>query len=117
MTIGIFRRLGKGQHTAGLFVAPLSVWVIINVLVYVVIQGAGYFIIPLFFGLISLWVLIRQEYPNLLLLALLAAPALFLFAPLVQFFPVGLGMASVYISCVFTVLIFGLIFSASFWLR
>ena len=111
MTIGIFRRLGKGQHTAGLYVAPLFVWVIINVLVFVVIQGAGYFIIPVFFGLVSLWVLIRQEQPNLLLLTLLAAPTLFLFAPLVQFFPVGLGMDSVFISCIFTVLIFGLLFS------
>lgn len=111
ITISIFRRLGKGRNTAGMYVAPLTVWILINILVYVVIQGAGYFIIPVFFGLISFWVLIRQEQPNPLLLVLLAAPALFLFAPLVQFFPVGLGMGSVFISCIFTVLIFGLIFS------
>ncbi|MCW5518273.1 M20/M25/M40 family metallo-hydrolase [Aureitalea sp. L0-47] len=111
ITISVFRRMGQGRSTAGMYVAPLTIWILINVLVYVVIQGAGYFIIPVFFGLISLWVLIRQERPNLLLLAILAAPALFLFAPLVQFFPVGLGMSSVFISCVFTVLIFGLVFS------
>lgn len=111
ITFAVFRRMGKNQNTAGMLIAPLLFWILINVLVYLVIKGAGYFIIPVFFGLISLWIIIRQEKPNLLLMALLAAPAIFLFAPLVQFFPVGLGSDHVFISCVFTVLIFGLVYT------
>jgi hypothetical protein len=42
-------------------------------------------------------------------MALLAIPAIFIFAPLIQFFPVGLGLKMLVISCVFTVLHFGLL--------
>ncbi|MBT8262205.1 MAG: M20/M25/M40 family metallo-hydrolase [Bacteroidia bacterium] len=111
VTFGVFRRFGKDQKIAGMYIAPLTIWMLINILVYVVIKGAGYFIIPFFFGLISLWILIRQDKPNLLLMALITAPAIILFAPLVQFFPVGLGSDHVFISCIFTVLLFGLVYS------
>jgi len=106
-----YRRFGKGQKVAGMLVAPLFIWILLNVVVSIFLKGAGYFIIPVFFALISLWVMIRQGKPNLLLLALLAAPAIFLFAPLVQFFPVGLGSDHVFISSVFTVLLFGLVYT------
>jgi hypothetical protein len=53
--------------------------------------------------------MLRQERPNLIAMALLAAPALFIFAPLIQFFPVGLGLKMLVISCVFTVLLFALL--------
>lgn len=111
ITFSVYRRFGSKQAVAGMYVAPLAFWMLINVVVFMVIKGAGYFIIPVFFGLISLWLLIRQPKPNLLLLTLLAAPAIFLLAPLVQFFPVGLGSDHVFISCIFTVLLFGLLFS------
>ncbi len=110
ITFLVYRKFGRKQAVAGMYVAPLTIWMLINVLVFVVIKGAGYFIIPVFFGLISLWLLIFRERPNLIILALLAAPALFLFAPLIQFFPVGLGSDHVFISCVFTVLLFGLLY-------
>jgi hypothetical protein len=111
ITFGIFRRFGKNVKIAAMYVAPLTLWIAINVVVYIIIKGAGYFIIPVFFGLISLWIMIRQDKPNMLLMALITAPAIFLFAPLVQFFPVGLGSDHVFISCVFTVLLFGLVYS------
>jgi hypothetical protein len=110
ITFWVFHKLGKHEKVAAMFVAPLALWILINVVIYFIIQGAGYFIIPVFFGLLSLWVMIRQDKPSLLLLALLTAPAIFLFAPLVQFFPVGLGSDHVFISCAFTVLLFGLIY-------
>jgi hypothetical protein len=110
-TFLIYRRFGRNQSPTAMYVAPLMFWILINVLVYVAIKGAGFFIIPVFFGLLSLWLLIWQEKPSLLLLALLSAPAIFLFAPLIQFFPVGLGSDHVFISCIFTVLLFGLVYS------
>lgn len=103
-----YRRLGKDISPANLLVAPLLLWIIINTAVFVYLKGGAFFIIPVFFGLLSLWLLIRQEKPHLLLMTLLAAPALFIFAPLIQFFPVGLGSDNVHLSCVFTVLLFGL---------
>ena len=55
--------------------------------------------------------MIRQREPNILLLTFLLAPAIFTFAPLIQFFPVGLGLEMLVISCVFTVLLFGISYS------
>ncbi|MAZ73651.1 MAG: peptidase M28, partial [Flavobacteriaceae bacterium] len=62
-----------------------------------------------FFGLVSFFILLKQEKPSLLLLTLLAIPALSFFSPLIQFFPVGLGLKMLVISCVFVVLLFGLL--------
>ena len=104
----IYSKYSKSTTIANLFIAPLVVWFLINVAVYVYLKGAAYFIIPVFFGLIALWVLIHQEKPNLLLMVLIAVPAIFLYAPLIQFFPVGLGSDHVFISCIFTVLLLGL---------
>ncbi|PVW15291.1 M20/M25/M40 family metallo-hydrolase [Marixanthomonas spongiae] len=109
ITFYLYRRFANRTPVASVYVAPLLFWMLINVAVFVVLKGAAYFIIPVFFGLLSFWVLIRQEKPNLPLMALLAAPALFFFSPLIQFFPVGLGSQMVVISCVFTVLLFGLL--------
>ncbi|PKA82817.1 peptidase M28-like protein [Ulvibacter sp. MAR_2010_11] len=105
----LYGRFGRKQRSAGLYVAPLLLWLLVNVLVCLYLQGAAYFIIPVFFGLVSFWLLLKQQTPSLLLLTLLSAPALFFFAPLIQFFPVGLGLEMLVISCVFTVLTFGLL--------
>ena len=105
----VYRRFEKKQYPAGFFVAPLILWLVINTFVFLYLKGAAYFIIPVFFGLISFWLLLKHEKPNLLILTLLSAPTIFFFAPLIQFFPVGLGLEMLVISCVFTVLTFGLL--------
>ena len=109
ITFYLYRRFANREQVASVYVAPLIFWILVNVAVFVILKGAAYFIIPVFFGLLSFWVLIKQKKPNLILMALLAAPALFFFSPLIQFFPVGLGSEMVVISCVFTVLLFGLL--------
>jgi len=105
----VYHRFTKNEPPIGLFVAPLTLWVLINGIIYFYLKGAAFFIIPVFFGLFSFWLLIRKEKPNVVLLTLLTAPALFFFSPLVQFFPVGLGLKMIVLSCIFTVLIFGLL--------
>ncbi len=105
----VYRKYTKPETIASLFIAPLMFWLVINVALFLYLKGGAFFIIPVYFGLVSLWLLIRQERPNLLLLTILAAPALFIFAPLVQFFPVGLGLKMLVASCIFTVLLFGLL--------
>ena len=105
----VYRKYTKPETIASLFIAPLMFWLVINAALFLYLKGGAFFIIPVYFGLVSLWLLIRQERPNLLLLTILAAPALFIFAPLVQFFPVGLGLKMLVASCIFTVLLFGLL--------
>ena len=89
--------------------APIFIWLLLNTLIAFVFQGAAYFIWPVFFALIGYFLVAKQQTPNLWLQLLLGIPALFLLAPLVQFFPVGLGLKMLVISSFFTVLIVGLL--------
>ena len=104
-----YRGFSKRASVVNLLGAPLFFWLVINTLVFIYLKGAGFFIIPLFFGLFSWFILIKWPKVSYIGMALLAAPALFLFAPLIQFFPVGLGSDHVFISAIFTVLVFGLL--------
>jgi hypothetical protein len=99
----------KPEKTAELFVAPLFLWLLANTAVAFFLKGAAYFIVPVFFALVAFGLLIWNKKTNLFLLLLLCVPAIFLFAPLIQFFPVGLGLEMLVISGVFTVLLFGLL--------
>jgi len=105
----IYRRFNIKKEVASFYVAPLTLWLIVNVAVAIILKGAAYWIIPVFFGLLSFFILLKQSTPSLILLTLLAVPALSFFAPLIQFFPVGLGLKMLVISCVFVVLLFGLL--------
>ncbi len=112
LTLGILficYRKFKTENVVNAFVAPLFLWIIINAFIAFYLKGAAYFIIPVFFGLVSLWVLIRQENPNVFLLLLLAAPAVLILSPLIQFLPIGLGLEMLVGSAIFTVLLFGLL--------
>ena len=70
---GIYHRYSKNTNVASLLIAPLICWFIINVLLAFYLKGAAFFIIPVFLGLLSLWLLIRQEKPNLILMVLIGA--------------------------------------------
>lgn len=107
ITFAVYKRFTKKQNEPSLYVASLFLWLLINLAIFIILKGAAFFIIPVFFGLLSFFVMIRQHRPNLLAMTLLAIPAIFIFVPLIQFFPVGLGLKMLVISCVFTVLVFG----------
>lgn len=109
MCFGIYSHLGKAKDTPSLLVAPLTFWLIINLVVALKLQGAGYFIIPVFFILLAFWITLTKTRPSVLLLVLLCAPSLFIFVPLLQFFPVGLGPEAYWITILFTGLLFGLL--------
>jgi len=100
-----------------LLIAPLVFWLLICVLVALQLEGASFFIIPVYFGLLSLFLMIRQQKPSLILLAILAVPMLFIISPLVKMFPVGLGLKILFVSAIFVVLIFGLLVSVFGFLK
>ncbi len=110
VTFMIYRRF-KLDNIASAYIAPIFLWLVINAGVALFLKGGAFFIIPVFFALLALWVLIRQERPNLLLMVILAIPAIFIFSPLIQFFPVGLGLEMLVASCALTVLLFGLLYN------
>ncbi len=111
LTIGIcfwmYHKFYKPGNTASLLIAPLFLWLLICTVVAFKLNGASFFIIPVYFALLSLFVLVKWEKPSLILLALICFPVLLIMSPFVQMFPVGLGLKILFVSAVFTVLIFG----------
>lgn len=96
----------RKEGTANLLVAPLLLWLIICGLVGVYLQGASFFVVPLFAALAAFMVLINQEEPNPFLLVFFALPAVFIYAPFIKMFPVGLGLKMLMAATVFTSLLF-----------
>ena len=103
-----YSKIYKINNTASLIIAPLTFWLLICTAVALQLEGASFFIIPVYFGVLALYVLIRQQQPNLIGMALLCIPALFILSPFIKMFPVGLGLKMVVVSAIFTVLLFGL---------
>ncbi len=95
--------------TPNLLIAPIFVWLSICSLVAQYLQGAAFFIIPVYGALIALYILTYQKNPNALLLVFLALPALFMFSPLVQMFPVALGLKMMIAATLMSTLVFFLL--------
>ena len=95
-----------------LLVAPLFFWIIINFLIFMYLKGAAYFIIPVYFSLVVLGLFIfLRNYNSLkvIVATLLSVPLVYMFAPQLRMFPVGLGLSNLFITGFFIVLIFGLL--------
>ncbi len=114
LTFLFYRKFSKKITVTNLLVAPILFWLLLNGFITFSLQGASFFIIPVYFALLAFWVLIKQEVnntkrPNIYLMLLLSVSAIFIFAPLVKFLPVGLGLKMLVGSTIFTVLLFGLL--------
>ncbi|QLG44909.1 M28 family peptidase [Costertonia aggregata] len=99
----------KSIAVPDLLVAPLILWLFICGALSVYLNGASFFIIPVFALLAGLMVTINQKKPNPYLLVFLSLPALWIFSPFVKLFPVGLGLKLLVSVTVLTSLIFYLL--------
>ncbi len=112
ITIGlsflIYAKFHKPGNTVNLMVAPITFWLLLCILFALELKGASFFIVPVYFGLISFYVLIEQRKPSLILMALLCFPVLMIMSPFVKMFPVGLGLVILFVSAIITVLIFSM---------
>ena len=95
-----------------LLVAPLFFWIILNFLIFIYLKGAAYFIVPVYFALLILGLLIflkNNKSLKVILATLLSVPLVYIFAPQLRMFPVGLGLSNLFITGGFIVLMFGLL--------
>ncbi|MBT8295278.1 MAG: M28 family peptidase [Gramella sp.] len=104
----IYHLLRRSLRTASVFIAPLALWLTICTLIAVYLKGASYFIIPVYFGLLQLLVMVRQEKPNRILMVLLSCPAVFILLPFIWSLPVALGLKMLFISAILVSLLFSL---------
>ena len=104
----IYHLLRRSLRTASVFVAPLALWLGICALLSVYLKGASYFIFPVYFGLLQLFIMIRQEKPNRILMVLLSCPAIFLLLPFIWSLPVALGLKLLFVTGILISLLFSL---------
>ncbi len=104
----IYKKLSHREDGSGMFVFPIFFWLLICTATAIHLKGAAYFVIPAFFAIIQLWVMLRQKMPNPFLMLLLSLPALVILLPFIDSFPVALGLKILYVAGILTVLLFSL---------
>jgi hypothetical protein len=123
MLFTIYKRTATEEKTTNLLIAPIFFWLVLNFIISISLKGSGFFIIPVICALLILIVAIflnlEDKYKRILC-TILSIPTLYIFAPLVKMFPVGLGLKVLFISAIFIVFVFGLMMLSfhqkkSFW--
>lgn len=99
----------KQENVANILISPITIWLVVCLLFAIYLKGASFFIVPVFFALLVLYLAVKQKEPNLYLLALLCFPLLLIFTPFIKMFPVGLGLKMLVSVGVLGALMFGLL--------
>ena len=90
-------------------VAPIFLWIVINLFIAIYLPGGSFFIIPVFGMLLSFGFFIITQRTNTILNLLFSIPALVIFVPFVVTLPVGLGLKMLMGSTLLIALVFGLL--------
>lgn len=109
ISLAFYNRFSANKVTMNHYVAPLFIWIIINGILAFVLQGAGFLIIPVYFGLFLFASFIITQKSHKILNLIFSIPALIIIAPFIQMFPIGLGLKVLFGSAILTVLTFGLL--------
>lgn len=104
-----YRKFIPENQLMNFSVAPLLVWIIINLALAIALPGAGFFILPVFASLIMFSYFILTQRTSTFINLLFAIPALIIYVPFVTMFPVGLGLKMLFGSAMLLVLVFGLL--------
>jgi len=107
-SFAVYARFRRKLNPHNSLVAPIIFWFIICAFINIYLPGAAYFIFPLGFTILVFALSTFREIPNLFLVWLMYTPAIGLIIPLIQFFPVGLGLNMIVISTVLCALLFSL---------
>lgn len=99
----------KPKVTMNHYVIPLLFWIVLNGFLANSLRGAGFLIIPVYFGLIAFAVFVFSQRSNWIVNIICGIPTLLIVAPFIQMFPVGLGLKVLFGSAILTVLAFGLL--------
>jgi hypothetical protein len=91
------------------YVIPLVFWIVLNGFLANSLPGAGFLIIPVYFGLLAFAIFIFSQNSNWIVNLICGIPALLIIAPFIQMFPVGLGLKVLFGSAILTVLAFAVL--------
>lgn len=105
----MYHLFSEKKVTMNHYVMVLLLWMVINGVIATTLAGAGFLIIPVYFGLIAFGSFVLTQRSNWVLNLICGIPAVLLLAPFIQMFPVGLGLKILFGSALLTVLTFGLL--------
>lgn len=91
------------------YVVPLVFWIVLNGFLANSLPGAGFLIIPVYFGLFAFAVFIFTQRSNWIVNLICAIPAVLIIAPFIQMFPIGLGLKILFGTAILTVLTFAIV--------
>ena len=109
ISMAFYHLFSDSKVTINHYVAPLFIWIVVNGALAFLLPGAGFLIIPVYFGLLIFGIFIVTQQSNRTLNLFLSIPALLIIAPFIQMFPIGLGLKVLFGSAILTVLTFGLL--------
>jgi hypothetical protein len=104
-----YQKLSVKKRTMNHYVAPLFIWLLINGFIAFYLKGAGFLIIPVYFGILAFGIFITTQKSSVLINLILSIPALFIIAPFIQMFPIGLGLKILFGSSILTALTFAIL--------
>ncbi len=105
----IYQKDAKRNSEMNQLIAPLFIWIVINIGIAFQLQGAGFLIIPVIASSLMLGYFVLTQKSNTFLNIVMALPTLIILAPFIQLFPIGLGLKILVGSSVLTVLSFVLL--------
>jgi Peptidase family M28 len=104
-----YKKEDKRNPEMSQLIAPLFIWLLLNSAIAIYLKGAGFFIIPVLASIIMLGYYVITQKSSKVFNNILALPSLIILVPLIQMFPVGLGLKILFVSALLTVLCFGLL--------
>jgi hypothetical protein len=104
-----YHHFSEVRLTMNHYAAALLLWIVINGILANTLTGAGFLIIPVYFGIFLFGIYVFTHTLSTGLNLIFSIPALIIVVPFIQTLPVGLGLKVLYGSAVLTVLTFGLL--------
>jgi hypothetical protein len=101
--------MSKPKVTMNHYMIPLLSWIVLNGFLANSLPGAGFLIIPVYFGLAAFAVFVFSQRSNWIVNLICGIPTLLIIVPFIQMFPIGLGLKVLFGSAILTVLTFGLL--------
>ena len=109
ISFAFYHHFSEAKITMNHYVAPLLLWIIINGFLANSLTGAGFLIIPVYFGIFLFGIFVLTQHYSLGLNLLFTIPAFVIIVPFIVMFPIGLGLKILFVSAILTVLLFGLV--------
>ena len=108
----VYKKFTTKDNLISLSIAPIFLWLLLNFLIQEDFKGGGFIIIPLIIAelILAISLFLKPANKNYsVLFSILSIPTVYIFAPLVKLFPVGLGLKIIFISSVLVALILGIL--------